>query len=539
VLFDILVIMDIDVEQSEKNVDAVSATVTRNALYLTGALVIQKFISFFYFTFIARYTGVNITEEYLFPLSFATIFSVIADFGFTPVVVREVAKHKERAQQIFSTALFFRLLLSVAALLVMIAAFFTLNQYVRYIGISDLSLRHIMIAGTIMILDTTTLLLFALFRGHQRLEYEAIASVINRVIVATIGFFAAIFTKSVALLLGAILVGSVFNIIYATYLLRARLGIRLSPRWSREYGKGLLAAALPFAFTALCLSMYNNFDVVLLRLQPREGAVAWYGVAYKLTFTLQFIPAALAASLFPAMSEQFVRDKEKVAELFRRSVVFLSLIAMPLSVGLFLIAYPLVLFMYDDAFSASATPFQFLILSLVPIFLNFPVGYLLNAAGKQHINTINTALVTVLSIGLNLWLIPLYTFNGAAITALICGWTLFILGALHVVRLIPLRTFSLFVQLGKVATASIIMGVPIYLLRMSLGDVISDLIRGGGIQVSTAMLHTLSQLLLLLSLVTIGGMTYIIALLVLRSFTTKDLQVVTQFYSKLMPSRHD
>ena len=53
------------------------------------------------------------------------------------------------------------------------------------------------------------------------------------------------------------------------------------------------------------------------------------------------------------------------------------------------------------------------------VFVNYLMGYLLNAIDKQRLFTLTVALTTMLNIALNLALIPKYSFAGAAYATLI------------------------------------------------------------------------------------------------------------------------
>ena len=97
------------------------AFITRNTIFFLTALVIQKLLSFIYFTFLARYLGVEGIGQYFFAISFAAIFSVLMDFGLAPVLTREIAKSDKNDQewfkQIFSLKLLFSIITVIVAIL--------------------------------------------------------------------------------------------------------------------------------------------------------------------------------------------------------------------------------------------------------------------------------------------------------------------------------------------------------------------------------------------------------------------------------------
>src|SRR5574344_1337101 len=92
------------------------SNIAKNTSYLTTALILQKIISFTYFTLLARYVGPANLGKYYFAISFTTIFAIFIDLGFANVLTREVAKDSERAQKWFSNILALKIPRAVLAL---------------------------------------------------------------------------------------------------------------------------------------------------------------------------------------------------------------------------------------------------------------------------------------------------------------------------------------------------------------------------------------------------------------------------------------
>ena len=69
-------------------------SVLSNTAYLVLAFIGQKFLSFVYFTLIARLFGVQTTGEYIFALSYTSLIAVFIDIGFSPYIIRETSRDK-------------------------------------------------------------------------------------------------------------------------------------------------------------------------------------------------------------------------------------------------------------------------------------------------------------------------------------------------------------------------------------------------------------------------------------------------------------
>ena len=91
--------------------------IAKNTSYLTLALIIQKVISFSYFTLLARYLGPADLGKYYFAISFTTIFAIFIDLGLANVIIREVAKEGAKAGKLLANVLGLKLPLALVSLL--------------------------------------------------------------------------------------------------------------------------------------------------------------------------------------------------------------------------------------------------------------------------------------------------------------------------------------------------------------------------------------------------------------------------------------
>jgi O-antigen/teichoic acid export membrane protein len=66
--------------------------IAKNTSYFTLALIIQKVITFSYFTILARNLDPDYLGKYFLAISITTMFSVIIDIGLSNLLTREVAK---------------------------------------------------------------------------------------------------------------------------------------------------------------------------------------------------------------------------------------------------------------------------------------------------------------------------------------------------------------------------------------------------------------------------------------------------------------
>ncbi|MHA1695043.1 MAG: oligosaccharide flippase family protein, partial [Candidatus Helarchaeota archaeon] len=321
----------------------------------------------------------------------------------------------------------------------------------------------------------------------------------------------------------AVLGGSIFNFFFSFLMLRRKLKIRISFRWDMELIKKFLKIAVPFAIAAIFVKIYTFTDRYMLLFIAGQSYVGWYVTAHKLTYALEFIPSAFGVSIFPALSEYYVSSKEKLAKTFENAMHYLIVLSVPISVGIFILAEKIVVSLYGEVFRASVTPLRILIVGLVVIFLNFPVGAFLNACNKQVINTRNMGITVLINIVLNIFLIKQYTFNGAAVAALISGIVLFFLGLRWVGKVIKYNKKFLLQSLGRALFAGLIMGIVLFLLVGNVDISFNE--------VSSKILKNITTLASLGIYVLAGAFTYFLTLYLIGGITKNDFSIV---YNKFL-----
>ena len=430
------------------------ANIAKNTSYLTLALILQKIISFTYFTLLARYIGPAGLGKYYLAISLTTIFAIFIDLGLANVLIREIAKHREKAGRWLGAVLAIKLPLSVLS-------FGAVVWLVKMLGYDELSVSLVYISAISMVLDSFTATFFAAARGFHNLKYESIASIVFQAIVLVVGYGALMLGGGLRPAMGAIALASAFNFIYSAAILRYKLKLEIKIVFDRLLIREILVLSWPFAAYAILQRVYTYLDTVLLSVLGDDIQVGLYQVAFKIIFALQFLPAAFTASLYPALSYYWQKNREQLAVSFERAINYLTIISLPIIIGTFVLADRIVMLFTAD-YVAAVWPLRITIASLLFIFLNFPIGSLLNACDAQRRNTINMATVALVSVFLNLALIPVWQAIGASITVFVTNALMFALGLAAIAKIIDYRAAKNIKVFLKVALASAVMGVVVY-----------------------------------------------------------------------------
>jgi O-antigen/teichoic acid export membrane protein len=424
-------------------------TLAKNTMYLTFASIAQKAIAFVYFALIARAFGTADTGSYFVALALVTVIAVFDDLGMTPVLIREIAKAPERALHWVRTMMGIKV---ITMPLTMIIAWFLPHL----MGYEIELIWLVRLAIVIMLADTLSLSFYGVLRGLHNLKYESIGIFFGQIITAGIGV-TLIFTGQATLLwlVLALAFGSTWNLVFSGVQVVRRLGPKaLVP----TYADGWKPLKLAFAFflAAAFVKIYSFTDSILLERLIGAEEAGIYAVAYKMTYAFQFLPLAFIGALYPMLSAQ-ANDAVKLKQTLMHAFWYLSLLVVPIVFGIWSLAEEIIVAFYGVDFTLSAISLQILIFVLVFIFLDFPIGSLLNATNRQATKTAIMGVTMVINVVANILLIPTYGAVGASIAGLISFIFLFFAGWFFARRVIPLRFIDLASNVWGIWLSGIVM----------------------------------------------------------------------------------
>jgi O-antigen/teichoic acid export membrane protein len=354
------------------------------------------------------------------------------------------------------------------------------------------------LASLVLVIDALQVFFYGVLRGFQELQYEAAGIFSGMITTATVGGIVLWLVPSLPLLILALLAGSSVNLLVSAGRVIQRIGWHaVLPHWSTKEAKSLLAMAFPFALAAVFVKMYSYIDSIFISKFLDITAVGIYAIAYKYTYAFQFLPLSFIAALYPGMSAVVGKDESTLKDVFMRSLWYMAFLCVPIVFGLFAVATEAI-GLAGEGYEASVPVFRVLIFVLIPIFLDFPIGALLNAAGRQSSKTAIMGMTMVINVLLNLLLIPQMGILGAAYAALASFIFMLLAGLWLVPSVIP--TFS-FLELFRRT-------VPVYVVGMIMFIVVV----------------ALKPMVGWLPVIAVGAIVYLGGLMLLGSITWNDLR---------------
>ncbi|MEK7473472.1 MAG: flippase [Patescibacteria group bacterium] len=430
-----------------------SKNIAQNAAWLMIATTAQKAISFVSFTVIARIVEVAVTGEYFFAISITSIFVTFADLGLTPVLIREMAADEKRGKSLLA-----RVILAKAILLPLTAG--AAITYAWLIGVrGDVFLAVIIAALFVMAADATSVLWYGAIRGRRELRFEAAGMFVGQIFTAIVGISAAAFGYGVIGLVCGLAVASLWNVGWS--ITNAfRLGLR--PKGGNQWTwKEIATMAFPFALAGIFVKIYSYVDSQILKVVHGSEALGEYAVAYKLTYALQFMPMAFVAALYPGLSHAARHDKGAIPGIMKGSQRLMLLASVPMTALLSALSGRLIYLLYGERYAGSIPALTILPWVLIPIFLDFPIGSLLNSTRRAHLKTSAMGVAMVVNVIMNFLLVPSYGPVGAAWAGVVSFWVLFLVGWWYVRRDMVLSWFGPLFLRGM-AAAGVLWGAVVF-----------------------------------------------------------------------------
>lgn len=424
---------------------------------LTAASIGQKLIAFLYFALIARTIGDEATGAYFIALALVTSIGVLDDVGLTAVVIREVAKTPERTKELLRNVVGIKLItmpITIVLALVLPA----------WRGFDAQTTMLVDLAIVVMLLDTISITMYGVLRGMHQLKYESLGIFVGQTLTTIVGLIA-LFSgvRDLRVLVVALIVGSCWNAAFAMYQVIKRAG------WGAfvpSYTQALPILKISFVFflAGVFVKIYSYLDSFIIEEFLGKGAVGVYAVAYKFTYAFQFLPLAFVGALYPTMSA--LADKPiELNRTLMKAEWYLAMLAAPVVFGIFALAPEIVGFFYGPEFAGAAPVLGVLIFVLLFIFLDFPLGSLLNATGRQAVKTGLMGGAMVVNVVGNLLLVPRLGIMGAAVAALFTFVFLFGGGWIAVMKITKASFVELIKATGGFFVAGAIMAGFVTLLK--------------------------------------------------------------------------
>lgn len=388
-------------------------SVARNTLLIFTTQVFTRVIGLVTSVLLANYLGTSQFGIYNYAFALTALFVPICDLGMDTHILRTISRGPTAGvARELETVLGGKLLLTTVDFLLVIAVSASLDPF------GSQSFIIIIFAAAVTFLRSYWTTFSSFFRAINRVNYDILTFSAIRMAEFGMIAIALIMKRSMLELLSGFAIINFVGIMVTFWIVDTRfLGIRF--RFNLKMLLRTLRPSIPFATTAIFVTLYFNIDTVLVKLIVGDSAAGIYRAAYNLVIPLLMVSSSATAAIFPYVSQNRDQKIDQVRRLLQKFNSYLLMIALPIAVMVSFLAPEIISFLFKPAFSAASTSLLIVIWFLPVAYLTNLYGNVLGAMDHQRYVMKVSAVNVLFNISANLVLIPLYAQNGAAITTVL------------------------------------------------------------------------------------------------------------------------
>ena len=390
---------------------------TKNAAFLFSARLINALSILAIIVIISRCLGPDTFGGYSFLHAVVITGIVIANFGLDTFMVREVSRDALQGSQLLTSVLEFKFVSSLAVMAGIAGIFLYF--------LKDVVLFRLLVIFSIVILFNSLSQSFWFYGdAFQKFKFHASLWALSNVIkVPPVWIFIALKRELVMVIYGLLIAEAISLVISACWIKRC---FRLIPgKLSFSLPSALFKKAWPLAIVFILSAFYFRIDMMMLEVMKGERAVGLYSAAYKVIEFLSIVPGTVTIAALPGLSSDFYSDIESFRVTFFKTAIMLGIGGAAIGSFLYFFASHVILVLYGPLFFDSVRSLSILSGVVLLLFINGYLAYVTIAADNDKAVALILVIATMINVILNIYLIPKYSFVGAALSTLLSEVAMF------------------------------------------------------------------------------------------------------------------
>lgn len=387
--------------------------IVANIGWLFAGRFLRMTVGLFVGVWIARYLGVVQFGLLSYAMAFVALFNTFSNLGLPALVVRTITHEPDKKEQILGTTFWLQLFGGIATLLLSMSIIVGLHHNDRL----TMSLVGLLAsAGIFRAFETIDLW----FQSQLQSKYTVVAKntaflVVSIAKVVLINMRAPLLAFAWATL-AEVLIGAVGLILF--YKIQG-CSLRLW-RWSLPLAKSLLKESWPLILSGFSIVVYMKIDQIMLKEMIGPRALGLYSSATRISEVWYFVPTAIASSFAPSIyaarqEKNTISFYQKIAQLLRILSIIVILIAIPMT----FMSGNLINLLYGYEYREAGSILAIHIWSALFVFTGVGTSAWFIAEGLTYLSFRKTLLGAITNVILNLFLIPTYSGDGAAVATVI------------------------------------------------------------------------------------------------------------------------
>lgn len=380
------------------------------------------------YPYITRVLGVENVGKYNFAASIVGYVALLANFGITSYAEREGSRIRDNktkmapfVEQIFSI----RLLTTLVAYIILIGVLiFSGKQSKMGTYTALILIQSVTVLGTTLGVEwVNTVYEDFAYITVRTIAFQILSIILMFLFVKTSNDLYTYAVISVIASAG----GAVCNFFYC----RRYVCIKLTKKLNlQKHFKPLIT----FFCSNLTTTIFLNSDQTMLGIMCGDYYVGLYAIAVKIYTILKSVFTSILVVVLPRISNlEGTNRKQERQKLAEYTLLIVLIIVIPMACGIYAIAENAVLLVAGSQYWEGASSLKILSLSLIASALASYMTYIhVVPSGCEKILLTASTVSAVLNVTLNLWVVPVWKHDGAAMTTFLAEAIGFIIKFLYV-----------------------------------------------------------------------------------------------------------
>jgi O-antigen/teichoic acid export membrane protein len=383
----------------------------RNMGWSFGGKMFSLLMSLFVGALVARYLGPEKYGVLNYALSFVTIFVFLSSFGIDNILVRDLIKNREKNEDIINTAFVLKLIGGLIVIILSTASSILIKNDIYTTVLVFIYSLHLIFVS----LSVTD----SYFQSILKYKYSFIAQFSSTIFVSILKLI----LIYIGLGTGWFVLAMVFEIVVSAFILlrlfKQKSGYKIKLKIDYKLAKQMLLSSWPFILTVAFYLIYTKIDQIMIGKMMDTHALGIYSAGVKLAEIWYFIPSIICGVLFPAMINAKLIHDDLYRQRIKKILIFILLIAFSISLFEFIFAKYLILIIFGKAYLQSVSVLKIYTWAGIIVSLIIVMQQYLTIENKTKTIMVSSFLGAFANIILNIFLIPSFGINGAAIATII------------------------------------------------------------------------------------------------------------------------
>jgi O-antigen/teichoic acid export membrane protein len=421
-------------------------TILKNTIWLFLGEILGRILKLILVVFATRKLGVEGWGIFSYGLAFIGFFYFLGDFGVNTFLTREMSKNNSSKYKYLSTALIIKIIL--------LSIFFLASIILGpNLGKIKLDLSIVIIFSIFSVSESLREFGLAINRSLEKMEREGFSKILVSLLITCLGIFLILKNTTPLSLIMAYTIGSIISTFYIFWSIRDELK---QINW--VFSKENLKIIFDFSWPLIIISLFSfifSIDSVMLGQIKSAAEVGLFSASVRLVSVMTIIPSFIATSLFPILSKSEL-DKEKSTLIFEKIMIIVIGIAIPITIGGVIFSQKIILSLLGPAYLEAVPVLNILMITILASFPDIILNNMIYSKNLQKIFLKTTSLGLIVSLILNLCLIPIYGAAGAAVSTTVSQ---LLIVTLNWRKLNTVIQFNVISKLGKIIISSIFMAI--------------------------------------------------------------------------------